>query len=55
MSDLSKYATDILKEYAKEKGNTVRSTSDLSPLEKWLIKKLFENNQKFIGFPRSSK
>ena len=30
-------AVDILKQYAKEKSVIVRSTSDLSPLEEWLL------------------
>ena len=31
---------EMLKQYAKEAGTTVRSTSDLSPLEIWLLMKL---------------
>lgn len=30
----------ILKQYSKDSGTIVRSTSDLSPLEEWLIMKL---------------
>lgn len=37
--DKSKYIA-ILKRYAKETGTIVRSTSDLSPLELWLINKI---------------
>lgn len=32
--------TTLLREYAKEKGTIVRSTSDLSPLEEWLVIKI---------------
>jgi len=35
------FTVQILKEYAIEKGITVRSTSDLSKLEEWLLIKLF--------------
>lgn len=38
----AKFASRILKEYAKENGETVRSTTDISPLEEWLIKKLLK-------------
>ena len=31
---------ELLQEYAKEQGTIVRSTSDLSPLEEWLLVKL---------------
>jgi hypothetical protein len=37
---------EILKEYATESGTIVRSTSDLSPLEMWLIRKLIDENKK---------
>ena len=41
MNELAEYAVKILKQYADEKHTTVRGTSDLSPLEEWLIIKLF--------------
>lgn len=37
-------AVKILQQYAKESGTTARSTSDLSPLEEWLIIKLIEKS-----------
>lgn len=37
MSELAEYAVKILKQYADENHTTVRGTSDLSPLEEWLI------------------
>jgi len=36
-------ATEIIKQYAKEEGTIVRSTSDLSPFEEWLIVKLLKS------------
>lgn len=44
MSDekLSKFAVCILKEYARERGLSVRSTSDLSPLEEYLLIQLYK-------------
>jgi len=38
----SEFATEMLKQYAKENCVITRSTSDLSPLEEWLIVKLYE-------------
>jgi hypothetical protein len=35
------FADKVLKHYANENQIPVRSTSDLSPLETWLIKRLF--------------
>src|SRR6056297_3633497 len=37
------FLLSILSEYAKESGQSIRSKKDLSPLETWLIKKLYEN------------
>ena len=37
MSALAEAIVDILKDYAKINGVLVRSTSDLSPLEGWLL------------------
>ena len=34
-------ATRVLKQYAEEKGVLIRSTSDLSPLEEWLILRIY--------------
>jgi len=41
-NEIAEFAVNILKQYAKEKGTMVRGTTDLSPLEMWLITKLFE-------------
>jgi hypothetical protein len=37
MSERSETCVAILKHYAAENGTIVRSTSDLSPLESWLL------------------
>ena len=37
-------AIRILKEYSEEMQVLVRSTSDLSPLEQWLLNKLIEKS-----------
>ena len=42
MSDKDKLAVEILKQYAEERNVLVRSTSDLSFLEEWLILKLIK-------------
>jgi hypothetical protein len=42
MNEMQEFAIKILMDYAKEKGIQVRSTSDLSPLEEWLIINLFK-------------
>jgi hypothetical protein len=39
MNEKAKFAVDILKEYANEEHTIVRGTTDLSPLEVWLILK----------------
>lgn len=36
---------EILRQYAKESGTNVRSTSDLSPLEEWLLNTLSINDK----------
>ena len=41
MKDKAKFANKILLEYAKENGINGRDTTDLSPLETWLILRLF--------------
>jgi hypothetical protein len=41
MNEKAEFAVNILKKYASEHQTTVRSTSDLSPLEEWLILRLF--------------
>jgi hypothetical protein len=41
MNDKAEFAVKILLEYAKENGINGRDTTDLSPLEKWLIIRLF--------------
>lgn len=37
MNEKAEFAVKTLKEYAKQNQVPVRSTSDLSPLEEWLI------------------
>lgn len=44
ISDVAQYAIDTLKTYATQTGNLPRSTSDLSPLEQWLLIELFKLN-----------
>ncbi len=39
---LSEFAVCILKQYAEERGLPVRSTSDLSPLEEYLLVELYK-------------
>ena len=53
----SKYIVEVLKQYADEQGIIVRSTSDLSPLEAWLLNKLFvivDQSYKNIGWNQHS-
>lgn len=40
MSRLSETGVEILQQYATERGVIARSTSDLSPLEEWLLLQL---------------
>ncbi len=40
-TEKSEFAVEILKQYATENGIPARSTSDLSPMEEWLIIQLF--------------
>ena len=42
MNDKAEFAVKILKQYAHENGTMVRGTTDLSPLEMWLILRLYE-------------
>lgn len=42
MNDKAEFAVKILKEYAEENLIPPRSTSDLSPMEEWLILRLLE-------------
>ena len=51
MNKLARFTVKILKKYAKEQGINPRNTSDLSPLEKWLILELYsqEDITSFIG------
>ena len=41
MKDKAEFAVNILLEYAKENGINGRDTTDLSPLESWLISRLY--------------
>ena len=43
----SKFAVKILLEYAKENGINGRDTTDLSPLEEWLILRLYNDGESF--------
>lgn len=40
-NEKAEFAVKILLEYAKENGINGRDTTDLSPLEKWLLLRLF--------------
>ncbi|MFW6281283.1 MAG: hypothetical protein ACOC1O_00615 [bacterium] len=42
IEDQSSFMIRILKEYSETYGLNVRSTSDLSPLEEYLLKKLYD-------------
>lgn len=44
ISDVAQFAVDTLKIYAAQTGNLPRSTSDLSPLEQWLLVEYFKLN-----------
>ena len=46
MNQKEKFAVEIIKQYANEKHIPARSTSDLSPMEKWLILRLFDHVSK---------
>lgn len=41
MNEKAKFAVKILQEYDRQTGVGVRNTSDLSPLEEWLIIELW--------------
>lgn len=41
MKDKAEFAVNILLKYAKENGINGRDTTDLSPLESWLILRLY--------------
>jgi hypothetical protein len=43
---LTNFAVKTLREYADECSTTVRGTSDISPLEEWLITRLFNEQEK---------
>lgn len=42
MNKKAKFAVKTLKEYALESQTTARGTTDISPLEEWLILKLYD-------------
>lgn len=44
-NEKTQYIIDILKHYAKEQGVIVRSTSDLSPLEIYLLEELYKKSK----------
>ena len=51
MNEKAEFAVEILKQYALENQVSTRSTSDLSPLEQWLILRLFavsEQSEKLL-------
>ena len=54
MNDKAEFAVKILHEYAKEQGIVPRSTSDLSPLEEWLILRLFAKETTYRKCPKTS-
>lgn len=41
---ISEFSVKILKQYADERGIIVRSTSDLSPLEEYLLIELYKKD-----------
>jgi len=41
--DVVEFVIETLREYASEKGEIVRGTTDLSPLENWLLLALYES------------
>jgi hypothetical protein len=45
MNEKAKFAVKTLKRYAKENSVLPRSTSDLSPLETWLILNLWSKEK----------
>lgn len=45
-NELAQFAVKTLREYADECGTTVRGTSDISPLEEWLIIRLHNEQEK---------
>lgn len=44
MSEVAEFAVKKLKQYAEENNVLPRSTTDLSPLEQWLLLQLFNTN-----------
>jgi len=44
MNKKQNFLVKVLREYAKENKTVCRSTSDLSPLEEWLILRLYNVN-----------
>ena len=51
MNDKAEFAVEILREYAKQNQTPVRSTSDLSPLEQWLILRLADTLEQSERLP----
>jgi hypothetical protein len=45
VNDKVKFALEILKKYSDQSGNLPRATSDLSPLEEFLIMELYQANR----------
>ena len=41
-NEKAKFAVRILNRHSQQSGNLMRSTSDLSPLEEWLISHLYD-------------
>lgn len=48
MNEIAEFAVKILKEYASEQMIPARSTSDLSPMEEWLIIRLYKSTKEKI-------
>ena len=46
INDKAQFAIRLLKEYAEQNQLPARSTSDLSPLEEWLISKIYNKVKK---------
>lgn len=45
MNEKARFALEVLKEYDKETGSGIRRTTDLSPLEEWLIIRLLNSGK----------
>lgn len=48
-NEKAEFAVKILKQYAEETGNLPRGTSDISPLEEWLILQMFTRTHRKVS------